>query len=848
MSLMNTLFSASRTLAVSGAALPRHGGAPLLTPIRLKGTETIGALYEYTLELKTPDALAFSPSIAANIALDKLIGTEVTVSIELEGNGRSVAGMAGDSGLANVGAGTREITGIVTAARILREEGRAIVYSLTLHPWLWLATRNQDCRLFQDMSIVEVTDAVLSAYPFPVEKRLTPPRPNSEWPKRDIQRQHWESDWAFLQRLWEEWGIFYFFEHEGGRHRLVLSNSVGALKPHGPAYRSIRYEAPDGRRIDEEHIHALSVANALTTGGVTHIDYDYVRPRADLAVTQADPRDTGHANHAHYAWGDHAQPQAGATGLTGEYNQPRTEGEYLALVKTQAKRCIGLRASGRGNLRGLTTGQTFDLTHYPQAAANCEYMVISCRLDIEEVGEEAGAGQTYRCLADFEVQPTREAFRLARTVAKPRTYGPETAVVVGPANQEIWTDAYGRVKVQFHWDRQGERDERSSCWLRVSSPWQGNQFGAIHLPRIGQEVIVDHLNGDPDLPIVTGRVVNAYQQPAWQLPDNQALSGFRSRELGNRGGANHLVMDDTEGRIQTQLSSDYALSQLNLGAITRIPGSVGRQDARGSGFELRTDAHGVIRAGKGMLITTEARRSAEAHTTDMGETIERLDEAGRWQSANAGLARQAKAQDADAHQDEVAKSLEKQVVAIRGAGAAEPGAFPELTSSHLVMDGAEGIEATTPGTAHIAGGQHIAITSGMHASVSANGSVLASARDSLRLFAAQGGAKIVAADGDIDIEALSKAINLLAQIEVKVTSDTITIEAKKRLKIVGGGSYIELEQGLIRQGTNGEWVAHASNHHFPQPDEVPVELHVPKVCVPCLLKAAKRGGAIVPRL
>ncbi|MEA3117963.1 MAG: type secretion system secreted protein VgrG, partial [Paraburkholderia sp.] len=203
----------SRTLAVAGAALPTFNGGPVLTPARLSGQEALGELFEYTLELKTVDTLAFSPSIAANVELDKLIGTEVTVSIELEGKGHFIPGLPGQAGQANVGAGTREITGVVSTARIVREDGRSTVYELTLRPWLWLATKNRDCRNFQDMSVLEVTDTVLSAYPFPVDKRLTTPRPNKAWPKRDIQRQHWESDWTFLQRLWEEWGIFYFFEH-----------------------------------------------------------------------------------------------------------------------------------------------------------------------------------------------------------------------------------------------------------------------------------------------------------------------------------------------------------------------------------------------------------------------------------------------------------------------------------------------------------------------------------------------------------------------------------------------------------------------------------------------------------
>ncbi|MBN3815715.1 type VI secretion system tip protein VgrG [Paraburkholderia sp. Se-20369] len=811
---MNTVFDASRTLTVSGDALPSYGGAPVLTPVRLTGTERIGALYEYTLELKTPDARSFSPSIAANIELDKLIGTEITVSIQFEGNGRFVAGLPGDSGISNVGAGTREITGLVTAARILREEGRSIVYSVTLHPWLWLATRNQDCRLFQDMSVVEITDAVLSAYPFPVDKRLTTPRPNNAWPKRDLQRQHWESDWTFLQRLWEEWGIFYFFEHDGCRHRLVLINSVGALKPHGPAYRTIRYEAPDGRRIDEEHIHALTVANALTTGEVTHIDYDYTQPRANQSVLQADPRATGYANQAHYLWGDHAQPQAGAAGLTGEHNQPRTEGEYLALVTMQAMRCVGSRAAGQGNLRGLTTGQTFNLTHYPQAAANREYLVIACRLDIEEVGEEAGARQTYRCQADFEVQLTSEPFRLARKVAKPRTHGPETAVVVGPANREIWTDAYGRVKVQFHWDRQGERDERSSCWVRVSSPWQGNQFGAIHLPRIGQEVIVDHLNGDPDLPIVTGRVVNAFQQPAWRLPGQQALSGFVSKEIGGRQN-NVLLHDDTSGEIQTQVRSDHLSSGLHLGYLTRIDEPAGRKEKRGEGVELRTDGHAAVRGARGLLLTSHGRTETQGNAFSVTEIDEQLSLAQKSMERLAETARSAGAHDGE--QNDIAGLLRGQADAIKGAGE-----LGEFAQPHLVVSSPAGVAVSTPGQTHLSSGRTTAVTAGEHLSISTGGGVFASVRSALRLFVYRAGMRLVAAGGDIDLKALKDSVNVLAKLNFTVSANRVRISAQQEVEISGGGSYTRWRNGEITHGTTGGYTVHSTRRAFVGPDNVSI--------------------------
>ena len=815
----------ARTLSVSGASLPVYGGTPILTPTRLQGKETLGELFEYTLELKTPDALAFSPSIAANIELDRLIGTEVTCAIELEGNGKFIPGVVGDSGLANIGSGVREITGLVTEACILREEGRSIVYALTLHPWLWLATKNQDCRLFQDMTVIEITDAVLDAYSFPVEKRLV-----ETYPRRDIQRQNWESDFSFVCRLWQEWGIYFWFDHGDGKHRLVLCDSIGAHKPHGTAYQTIRYEAPTGRRIDEEHIHALTVSSALTTGTVSTVDYDYTWPRADLRGAKQDPRDTAFANQEHYMWGDYAQPQAGATGLPGEHNQPKQEADFLALVRVQALRSQGLRASGTGNLRGLVTGQTFRLTHYPQNAANREYLVVSSALEIENVGEEtqvagtANGGQRYRCVTDFTIQPMSEVFRLLRTIEKPRAYGLEAAVVVGPENQEIWTDAYGRVKVQFPWDRQGQNDQRSSCWLRVSSPWQGDEFGAIHLPRIGQEVIVDHLNGDPDLPIVTGRVVNAFNEPAWKLPDNQALSGFRSRELGG-GRASHLAMDDTEGNIQAQLSCDHALSQLNLGSLTRISGKQGRQDARGEGFELRTDAHGVVRAAQGMLVTTEARRNAQSHAKDLGETVQRLTQARDLHESLTELAQQHQAQGSGADQSDVAKSIKAQNDAIRGGAKTDDNGFPEFTEPHLTLASPTGIQTTTAGSTHLASDEHLALTTGGNVGIATGKSFFASVRNQFSLFVHKLGIRLIAASGKVRVEAQSDEIEIIARraVEIMSTDDWISLKAKQGIRLNGGGTELEISSRGVLGFTDGEFLVHAGSHATEGPQAKPIQ-------------------------
>jgi type VI secretion system secreted protein VgrG len=837
----------ARTLEVSGPALPMFRGAPVLVATRLTGHSALSELFCYSLELKTPDDYAFSPSLAANINLDAIVGTEVTCRIQLEGSGEFMPGMPGNSGTPNLGAGVREISGLVSDATLLGEEGRSICYGLTLVPWLEKATKNQNSRLFQDLTIVELTDSLLAPYGFPVEKRLI-----ETYPVRDLQRQYFESDFQFLCRLWQEWGIYFWFEHSGGTHRLVLCDSIGAHKPHGHAYSNIRYQARGGQRIDEEHIHSLQITRATTTGTVSSVDYDYTRPLADMSESETDPHSTALANQDHYAWGDYAQPQAGASGLSGKPNEYQEEARLLARVRLQALRCKGLRAAGKGNLRGLEAGQTFTLAGHPQSAANRDYLVVSTTLSIENVGEETqrqsspDLGQHYRCNAEFVVQPAREWFRAEQTLRKPRVSGPETARVVGPANQEFWTDAYGRIKGQFIWDRHGSLNERSSCWLRATSAWQGNEFGAVHLARIGQEVLVDFINGDPDLPIVTGRAVNALNMPPWELPANQALSGFRSREE-NAGRSNHLLMDDTNGKIQAQLSSDEGLSQLSLGNIKRVSGNKGLQEPRGRGFELRTDEHGAIRAGRGLLITTEQRPGAQSHVKDMGETIQRLTEAHGTHESLAGLAQKNLAQDADGDQSEIVRALQDQTNGLRGGTNTEENDSPEFAEQYLALASPAGIQHTTSGTTHLASGEHLAITTGQHVSVAAGKSMYMTIKSKLRIFVYEAGIRMMAGAGDIDIQALKDSINIVAKLKIKMVANRIEICADE-LFLRGGKSFITLNDSGIESGTPGKWQSYAATHQLPGPKSAAgdVPARELKICELSTAKAASQHAAIVP--
>ncbi|MBZ5792721.1 type VI secretion system tip protein VgrG [Burkholderia contaminans] len=824
-----TMFFQTRTLSLAGAALPTYGmdALPVFVPVRLQGTETIGRLDEcrYLVTLRTDDAYAVSPSRTADLDLDKMVGTEVTVSIQLEGKGHFIPGLAGNAGLGNVGAGTREITGLVEAARLAGQDRNAILYELELRPWLYRATLTQDCRLFQDMTVVDITDAVLSKYPYPVDKRLGAFR--GVYPKRDVQRQASETDWAFLQRLWEEWGIWWWFEHDDGHHRLVLCDAMGGHRPHGEAYETLRYLPPGGQRIDEEHIRTLSVTSRLTPGRVNVTDYDYTRPRARLGATVENPRPTASADGEIYGWGDYSQPLAGAQGLAGAPNDVDREAHHFARVQLEAKRCKGRRANGNGHLRGLTVGHTFTLAGHPQRAANREYLVVSCTLDIEEIAERTGGAQTYRADAQFELLPTNEPFRLERSVRKPVLSGPEKAIVVGPAGQEIWTDRYGRVKVQFEWDRQGKRDEHSGIWLRVLSSWQGVDMGATFIPRIGHEVAVSHYHGDPDLPVIIGSAINAFRQPALEQPHNHAVSVIRGRELhGTASG--HLAIDDTQEQIQTQLASDAGTSQLSLGNLRRITRKKGRADARGKGFDLRTDDWGVVRALKGLLVSTDGQPGGPGHAKDAGEAIGRLTRARELQESLTGLAQRHQAQQHDADQSDVIRAIKARNDAIRGTPTGTADEFPELTERDLAVSASAGISLAAERTTHIASGEDVAVTSGRHVGIAVGRSLFASVSNAFSLFVHKAGMALVAAAGKVRIEARTDGVDLTAKKTVTITSttDSIHLHAAKEIVLHAGSTEVRIsEQGYVVR-TAGEHTIHAGSHQTDAAQVRPMRLPV----------------------
>jgi type VI secretion system secreted protein VgrG len=479
----------------------------------------------------------------------------------------------------------------------------------------------------------------------------------------------------------------------------------------------------------------------------------------------------------------------------------------------------GTRASGFGHIRGIQTGHSFRLHGHSTEDCNREWIVRSTHYELTDVSQETGNNAQFEVKCHFDVSPSNEQIRPDRITQKPIATA-QTATVVGPDKHELWVDQYARVKIQFHWDRYGKQDENSSCWVRVNSPWQGTNFGGIHHPRIGQEVIVNFLNADGDMPYISGRLTNPDHMPLWELPTQHALSGFKSKEIDGSQN-NHLIMDDTPKQVQVQLTSDHGLSQLNLGYVTRIPDVAGRKDYRGQGVELRTDHWGAIRAAQGLAITTYARNLASNHTKDLSEAIGILKGVHSQHKSFAELAIDHKA-DERALDETAQAELKAQNEEIAGTDG-QGDKFPELQKPHLILSSPAGIELATPKSLHIATNEHTAITTGQDLSMSVGKRLIGSVAKGISFFTQTLGIKAFAAKGKIEIQAQTDEMDIIAEKVFKMISATEGIEfaAAKRILLTAGGSYIRIDKQGIEHGTPGDWKVWAASKGKPGPKELP---------------------------
>ena len=469
---------------------------------RLSGSEALSTLGHYCVEAETVNREEGDDNGQADIELKALIGQSVSVRIALE------AELQSSSSAPPV----RWINGIIEKARYLGHDAQHSQYELVLRPWLFLLSKTVDYKIYQQKSVVDILHDVLKEYGWPYECRL-----EESYPTLDYQVQYGESDYDFLQRLMEKWGIYWFIEHSEKYHTLIFVERPQAHRPSThDGYQTLPYlaQSPD---YQAPYIPTFHYQEALTTGHWATSDYDFTASRKALSVTEQQPRNTHFNRMEIYDWpGDFTETDIG---------------ERLAKVRIESLGAQGHRCLGTAQLRGMTCGTRFTLSGYPLEKANRPYFILSTELEIvnnRQCSTEV-SGQT---TCHFTVQPLTKRYRHPQLTPKPRTFGPQTARVTGPAEKAIWTDQFGRVKVRFQWDRYGQNNEADSCWLRVSQTWAGNRFGGMVIPRVGHEVIVDFIQGDPDRPLIIGSLYNDKSPPPWALPNNGSQSGLISRSVG----------------------------------------------------------------------------------------------------------------------------------------------------------------------------------------------------------------------------------------------------------------------------------------------------------------------------
>lgn len=418
---------------------------------------------------------------------------------------------------------------------------RFYTYSATVVPYIWFMNLNKNYRIFQDMTAIDIARKLLE------ENRVASDEYEfnlkNDYQKRRYCTQYGESDFRFMCRILEEEGIFFFFEHTKDSHTIIFSDTEDIYEPID-GESEMEFNTDSNMVAEKETIRDFICNRALCPGKVTHTNYNFKRPSFDMKLNEEGET---HAEHELYEYpGDYGYPPEGS---------PKVK-NHLEHVKS-----LEVTIQGNGNCSRFTPGFTFSISDHPFDELNDEYCLAAVDHHGAQsgvFGEHGGIGGDYTYSNSFIAIPSKTVYRTGQTIEKPYVKGLQSAIVTGPPGEEIHTDEYGRIKVQFHWDREGKKDEKSSCWLRTTQHWSGNGWGMVSLPRVGDEVLVDFINGDPDWPIMVGNVNNAESPALYSLPANKSQSGIRSRSYpgGTPDNFNELRFEDKIGNEEIYIQGE----------------------------------------------------------------------------------------------------------------------------------------------------------------------------------------------------------------------------------------------------------------------------------------------------
>jgi len=571
--------------------------------------EGLSKLTETTIEFICKDK---------TLELKKVVGSRITLCLDTpEGGERTFTGRC------------------ISAEYIGLSQGMGH-FMAQVRPFLWFLTRGQDCRIFQEKSTPEIIKEVLSDYGFgsDIDDKLT-----ETYPKRTYCVQYRESDYDFLCRLMQEEGIYFYFVEDNRKEKLILADGIGAHQPTpgGPTF-SFKFRETAGYRRKEDHIFDWNAVEGQTPGKVTLDDFDFSRPNADLKQAKSIEKGThSHKNHEIYDYPGHLRQNGMDSPQDADMSQIDEAAERKTRVRMEARAVEHVRWRGAGNVRNMANGQTFKLKDHPRVRDETEFLIVAAthklqvesdyedeetrnqmldeRLETDESNQDA-----YRCL--FEVIPKNEPFRAPIATPWPEIPGIHTAIVTGPSGEEIYTDDYGRIKVQFHWDRDGENNENTTCWVRCVMPWTGKNWGIISIPRIGQEVVIHFEEGNPDRPVCTGMLYNADTMPPYTLPDNMTQTGIvtRSTKGGSADTFNELIFEDKidEEFVRLQSEKDYKETIKNNAEITIGMEKMDPGDLTQTIYHTKTE---TIKTGDHIFTVEEGNQQVFVKT-DHAETVE----------------------------------------------------------------------------------------------------------------------------------------------------------------------------------------------------------------------------------
>ena len=542
------------------------------------GHEGISKLFKLDCDLFSEGSL---------VEFQKIIGQRVSIKVRLSDEKQ------------------RYFNGFVSRFTQTSGEMGVIRYRAEIVPWLWFLTRTTDCRIFQNKTVPDILEQIFKDLGFTDYKVNL----DGTYDQLEYCVQYRETDFDFVSRLMEQYGIFYFFEHQKDSHILQLADSPTKHQPL-PHQPKVSYGSKTSGPVEDDVIMSMEFEKELRSGQYAHTDFNFKMP--DTSLSTDEPSVINIGGNGKYEIYDYP----------GEYLD-KTQGARLAKIRMQEEEAQHFIVSGNSTCRAFTSGYKFDIEDYSLIEKDKKTHVLTEIQHICSIGEpdssseEAIGEDSYH--NSFTCIPFSVPYRSRQVTTKPIVQGPQTALVIGPQGHEIWCDPYGRIKIQFHWDREGKKDEESSCFVRVSQIMAGKHWGAQFIPRIGQEVIVEFLEGDPDKPIVTGCVYNEVNKPPYNLPDGQTQSGIKTRSSkgGNPENFNEIRFEDKKGQelLNIHAEKDYAVTAENDQSL-----SVGQNRTKTVGGDETQTVTGnkTVGIGKNLVesITGNMSLSVEGAKTD----------------------------------------------------------------------------------------------------------------------------------------------------------------------------------------------------------------------------------------